>query len=258
MSKRCRPSPSDPAQQEGDKKRSHRPARPSKWIESFLYAFFWVILLLPTIRRRRRRPDWWRVRLLAAGLGLAVATLGMTFSKLWLVIPGSVLVLLALLVRGVRDPEHERKLQARYKSDYLLNGGKLTSGRFPRVPTGQPLYILLKDQELLFVPADGVEVAGVLAVSEIEDIRVHGKPYVPVYVSEAKDPPVRETHVDQTATAPMELFLKDGRVLRFEYTGAFHTHLAETAAHAIYSVKRLGGPDGVGGQTPEVFHVIGR
>lgn len=182
----------------------------------------------------------------------------MSFSKLWLVIPGSVLVLLALLVRGVRDPEHERKLQARYQSNYLLNGGKLTAGRFPEVPTGEPLYILLKDQELLFVPADGVDVAGVLAVPEIEDIRVHGKPYIPVYVSEAKDPPVRETRVDQTATAPMELFLKDGRALRFEYTGAFHTHLAETAAHAIHSVKRLGGPDGVGSQSPEVFHVIGR
>ena len=123
MSESRRPSPSDPAQQEGNKKRSLRPARPSKWIESLLYAFFWVILLLPTIRRRRRRADWWRVRLLAAGSGLAVAAIGMTFSKLWLVIPGSVLVLLALLVRGVRDPEHERKLQARYKSDYLLNGG---------------------------------------------------------------------------------------------------------------------------------------
>ena len=171
----------------------------------------------------------------------------MTISKLWLAIPGSVLVLLALLVRGVRDPEHERKLQARYQSDYFLNGGKLTAGRFPGVPTGEPLYILLKDQELLFVPADGVDVAGVLAVPEIEDIRVHGKPYVPVYVSEAKDPPVRETHVDQTATAPMELFLKDGRVLRFEYTGAFHTHLAETAAHAIYSVKRLVFPPPAGG-----------
>ena len=182
----------------------------------------------------------------------------MTISKLWLAIPGSLLVLLALLVRGVRDPEHERKLQARYQSDYFLNGGKLTAGRFPGIPTGEPLYILLKDQVLLFVPADGVDVAGVLAVPEIEDIRVHGKPYVPVYVSEAKDPPVRETHVDQTATAPMELFLKDGRVLRFEYTGAFHTHLAETAAHAIYSVKRLGGSDRVGGQSPEVFHVIGR
>lgn len=258
MSERRRPSAADPAQQEGDKKRSHRPARTSKWIESFLYAFFWIILLLPTVRRRRRRPDWWRVRLLAAGLGLAAAALGMSFSKLWLVIPGSVLVLLALLVRGVRDPEHERKLQARYKSDYLLNGGKLTAGRFPGVPTGEPLYMLLKDQELLFVPADGVDLAGVLAVPEIEDIRVHGKPYIPVYVSEAKDPPVRETHVDQTATAPMELFLKDGRVLRFEYTGAFHTHLAETAAHAIHSVKRLGGSDGVGSQSPEVFHVIGR
>ena len=258
MSERRRPSPSDPAQQEGAGKRSLRPARPSKWIESLLYAFFWVVLLVPNVRRRRRRADWWRVRLLAAGLGLAVAALGMTFSKLWLVIPGSVLVLLALLVRGVRDPEHERKLQARYKSDYFLNGGKLTAGRFPGVPTGEPLYILLKDQELLFVQTDSVEVAGVLAAPEIEDIRVDGKPYAPVYVSEAKDPPVRETHVDQTATAPMELFLKDGRVLRFEYAGAFHTHLAETAAHAIYSVKRLGGSDGVGGQSPEVFHVIGR
>lgn len=193
-----------------------------------------------------------------AGLvGLAVVTVGLTLGKLWITIPGSIIVLLALVVRGLRDPEHERKLQARYQSDYFLNGGKLSGDGLPGVPTEKPLYLLLKGEELLFVPADDVEVAATLPVSDVEDIRVGGEHYVPVYVSEAKDPPVRETHVDQAAVTPTELFLKDGRVLRFEYSGTFHKHLAETAAHAVYSVKKLGGPNGVGGESPEVLHVIG-
>lgn len=209
------------------------------------------------IRRQRRSPDWWRVQLAAALVGLAVVALGGTFSNLWLTIPGGVFVVVAALVRGVRDPEHERKLQARYQSDYFLNGGKLSASGLPGVPTGKPLYLLLKGEDLLFIPADSVDVAATLAVPDIDDIRVGGERYVPVYVSEAKDPPVRETHVDQTAVTPTELLLKDGRVLRFEYSGTFHKHLAETAAHAIYSVKRLAGSNGVGGQSPEVLHVIG-
>ena len=193
-----------------------------------------------------------------AGLvGLAGVAVGLTLGKLWITLPGSIIVLLALVVRGLRDPEHERKLQARYQSDYFLNGGKLAGDGLPGVPTDKPLYLLLKGERLLFVPADGVEVAATLPVSDVEDIRVGGEHYVPVYVSEAKDPPVRETYVDQAAVTPTELFLKDGRVLRFEYRGTFHKHLAETAAHAVYSVKMLGGSNGVGGESPEVLHVIG-
>jgi len=255
--RRAQPWLSDSSHKREPAKKSFWPSGPSGWIGTILYALFWVVLLLPKIRRRRRDPNWWRVQLVAGLLGLAAVALGVTFSMLWLTIPGGVLVVLAVLIRGLRDPEHERKLQARYQSDYFLNGGKLSGDGLPGVPTGEPLYLLLKGEELLFVPADGLDVAATLSVPDIEEIRVGGEKYVPVYVSEAKDPPVRETHVDQTAVTLTELFLKDGRVLRFEYCGTFHKHLAETAAHAIYSVKRLAGSNGVGGESPEVLHVIG-
>ena len=258
MSKRrAQPWLSDPSHEREPAKKSFWPSGPAGWIGTILYAFFWVVLLLPKVRRQRRDPNWWRVQVVAGLLGLATVALGLTFSTLWLTIPGGVLVVLAVLLRGLRDPEHERKLQARYQSDYFLNGGKLSGDGLPGVPTEKPLYLLLKGEELLFVPSDGLDVAATLVVPDIEDIRVGGEHYVPVYVSEAKDPPVRETHVDQTAVTPTELLLKDGRVLRFEYSGTFHKHLAETAAHAIYSVKRLAGSNGVGSESPEVLHVIG-
>ncbi|HUG81128.1 MAG TPA: hypothetical protein VML01_05665, partial [Bryobacterales bacterium] len=113
-------------------------------------------------------------------------------------------------------------------------------------------------EELLFVPVETGELAGTLPISRIGDIRVGGEHYVPVYVSEAKDPPVREERVNQNQTTLTELVLDNGEVVKLAYTGAFHKHLAETAAHAIYSVRKLMRADGVGGQSPEVFHIIGR
>jgi hypothetical protein len=113
--------------------------------------------------------------------------------------------------------------------------------------------------ELLAVAVKGSgDVKASISIDTVRRVLVAGENYVPVYVSEAKDPPRREKQVDRAAKTAMELVLENGETLRFEYTGAFSKHLAETAAHAIYSVWRLGGADGVGGQSPEVFHVIGR
>lgn len=244
--------------------RTARPAKsgkPGRGMAALFYGFFWVVLLLPKLRRQRRRPEWRRVQFLTAGVALIVITLAISFSKLWLAAAGCLLLVLSIAVRRLRDPDHERKLQARYGAAYLLNGGKLISGRLPHdqaLPVNEPLYLLLRDEELLFVPVQTGELAGTLPLSLICDIRVGGEHYIPVYVSEAKDPPVREERVNQNQTTVTELVLDSGEVITLAYTGAFHKHLAETAAHAVYSVRNLMRSDGVGGQSPEVFHVIGR
>jgi hypothetical protein len=159
-------------------------------------------------------------------------------------------------------------LQARHQADYFLNGGEFVSGRWPNgnsvpggnsVSEGMRLYLLLRGRELLAVPVkgDGGVVAS-LGVDSVREILVAGERYQPVYVSEAKDPPRREEHVDRSAKTALDLVLRDGERLRFNYTGAFSKHLAETAAHGIYSVRRLGRADGVGGESPEIFHIVGR
>ena len=105
------------------------------------------------------------------------------------------------------------------------------------------------------------EDAGIRAtinVAEIEDILVGDERYRPVYISEAKDPPVREEAVDKKASTVMTLVLAGGRNVQFEYEGAFSKHLAESAAHAIYSVRKLGTAHGVSGESPEIFHIVGR
>lgn len=238
-----------------------RPANPGKGTGAILYGIFWVILLLPRLQRRRRRPEWRRIQFAAAGVALAVIAVGAALSKLWLIIPGCVLLLLSVAIRRLRDPERERNIQARYGARYFLNGGKLIQGRLPdgqEVPAGEPLYLLLTDQELLFVPVKTGELAATISVCRIDDVRVNGEHYVPVYVSEAKDPPVRDEHVDQSATTTTELLFDNGKMIKLAYSGAFHKHLAETAAHAIYSVKKLVSAESVSGESPEVFHVVGR
>ena len=237
---------------------ANRPSGLGRVSGALLYGFFWVLLLLPRLRKQRRRREWRRVQFAAAGVALAAIGLGIALSEVWPAAAGCVLLVFSVAVRRLRDPDHERKLQARYGATYLLNGGKLIAGRLPNdqaVPVNEPLYLLLRDEEVLFVPVETGELAATLAVSRIDDILVGGERYVPVYVSEAKDPPVREERVDQSATTTTELVLEGGDVIELAYTGAFHKHLAETAAHAIYSVRKLLSADGVGGQSPEVFHI---
>jgi hypothetical protein len=169
----------------------------------------------------------------------------------------------ALLLRPSPDPDRERDLQRRHRADYLLNGGRLASP-WPAAPGGEldpgtALYLLLRGREILAVPVDGGgEVSATIDFARIQEILVSGKSYRPVYISEAKDPPVREQAVDKKATAVMTLVMAGCETVSFEYRGAFSTHLAESAAHAIYSVRKLGTAHGVPGESPEIFHIVGR
>lgn len=253
---------SDPSLREKPSKDSFRPFGLPRWAGWLLYAVFWVLLLVPLVRRWRRREGWKWIRLGIALAGSALLAAGFAGSEAWLAIAGGGLLLASLLLAPAPDPDQERKLQSRHGADYLLNGGRWISGE---LPTGKPppketaLYLLLKGRELLAVPQKGDgQVLAALKLDDIQEILVAGETYFPVYVSEAKDPPVREERVDQSAVTLMELVLKPGGVLRFEYAGAFSKHLAATAAHAIYSARKLGASDGVRGQTPEVFHIVGR
>jgi len=127
----------------------------------------------------------------------------------------------------------------------------------PPLQAETPLYLLLKGLQLLLVPVEGSgDIHAVVELSQVAEIRVDGDSYLPIYLSEAKDPPVREERSGQSKTSVLELVTVTGDSMEFRYTGAFSKHLAETAAHAIYSVRKLA--DGVAGQSPEVFHIVGR
>ena len=89
----------------------------------------------------------------------------------------------------------------------------------------------------MLVPQPGLEVHSAFDIRRITSIRVDGQGYVPIYVSEAKDPPVKESAVDREAMIDLEVSLDDGGALLFRYQGAFARHLADSAAHAIYSVR---------------------
>ena len=249
----------DPSLRERPSKDPLRPFGVPKWIGVLLYALFWFLLLVPLVRRWRRREDWNRVRF-TIGLGaLGLLAWGVSASHWWVAGVAAAALLSAAALGPAYDPERERKLQRLHQADYLLNGGALVAANLPGdpLPRGIPLYLMLRREELLVVPRDRAEhVQWVIAIRQIERILVNGETYRPVYVSEAKDPPVREDSVDQAAISTLELGLEGGNRLRVEYVGAFGKHLAETAAHAVHSVRRLA--NGVAGQSPEVFHVIGR
>ena len=262
----------DPSLQERTSKDFLRPFGLPRWAGLLPYAFFWVLLIIPLVRRWRRGPEWNRVRAAIASLGLLVAIGGFLLKAMvwqtmlwpllswWLMAAGAILAVGAIAFPPAADPEKERKLQRRHSADYFLNGGRFASGDLPGGPPlrpGTPLYLLLRGQQLLLVPVEGTgDVHAVVELSQVSDIRVDGDSYLPIYLSEAKDPPVREESVDQSESSVLELVTAAGGSIQFRYTGAFSKHLAETAAHAIYSVRKLA--DRVAGQTPEVFHIIGR
>jgi uncharacterized membrane protein len=257
----------DPTLQARTSKDSLRPLGLPRWLGLLLYGFFWVLLIIPLIRRWRRGPDWNRVRAAVALLGLIIAMGGFLLKAMqwpvfswWLLAGGAVLALCAVVFGPLADPEKERKLQRRHSADYFLNGGRFVSGDVPGSPPLQaetPLYLLLKGLQLLLVPVEGSgDIHVVVELSQVAEIRVDGDSYLPIYLSEAKDPPVREERSGQSKTSVLELVTVTGDSMEFRYTGAFSKHLAETAAHAIYSVRKLA--DGVAGQSPEVFHIVGR
>jgi hypothetical protein len=208
------------------------------------------VFVVPLVRRWRRERWWLFVR---SGLAVAGAGLVACWFAGWLGALaggfGVISLTCGLWLGPLADPDNERKLQRRHRAEYLLNGGVLVAGRFsgsePLSPK-QPLYLLIRSPHLMAVAKNGDgDVHAAIDIRRIERIEVGGELYVPTYVSEAKDPPVRETFVDQKAATEMTLTLDDGSLLAFRYQGAFHKHLAETAAHGIYSVRaglRSGAP----------------
>lgn len=209
-----------------------------------LAVLFSAVLVLPRLRlaRRKRSWNWLRAALLLAAVAAAYGGAGWG----WLV--GGCLALLAIAFPRTRDPDRERRLQRMHGAEYLLNGGEWAGDRIGEgrdaLGKGEELYLLLRGEHLLLVPRKGTgEVQTAVRVLAISRILVDGREYAPVYVSEAKQPPVREQEVDRHAVAELALEVDSGNALRFAYRGAFCRHLAETAAHAIHSVRGLsGGP----------------
>jgi hypothetical protein len=234
--------PADPELSGGRPQAPLRPFGLPRWLGAGLYLLFSFVLLVPLVRRWRREP-WWRfVRLGLASLGLLLAG-GWASGSLGPVAGGfGVISLICGIWLGpLTDPDWERKLQRKHRAEYLLNGGVLCEGCFSGAEplrADQPLYLLIRSPHLMAVPQRGDgEVHAAIDIRRIERIEVGGELYVPVYVSEAKDPPVREKAGDQNAATQVTLTLDDGARLGFRYRGAFRKHLAETAAHGIYSVR---------------------
>jgi hypothetical protein len=245
------------------------PRRPliPRWVRLLLYPVFSVLLFLPALRRLRRDSRRWnRVRFLVGTASVAAVCWAAWWGAWWLAALGALGIAAALMVAS-RDPDRERELQRRHGADYLLNGGRLVS-TWPQDSPGKPqpgtrLYLLLRGELMLAVPVESsAEVSGQVSASvhiaSIDQILVGGASYLPVYISEAKDPPVREQSVDRKSKTVMALVMAGGERIEFEYEGAFSKHLAETAAHAIYSVRKLGAAHGVAGKSPEIFHIVGR
>jgi hypothetical protein len=235
-----------------------------RWIRLLLYPVFSVLLWIPTVRRLRRDPRRWNlIRCAIAAVSVVAGVLAAWSGSWWLAALGFTGLVTALLAAPSPDPDRERDLQRRLQADYLLNGGRLASS-WPgaldgQVDAGTLLYLLLRGETILAVPVEGDGgVGGSIQVATVEQILVGGESYRPVYISEAKDPPVRERLVDKKAKTVMALVMAGGQRIELEYEGAFSKHLAETAAHAIYSVRNLGAAHGVAGQSPEIFHIVGR
>lgn len=231
--------PADPLLEEGRPAESLRPFGIPRWAGLALYSLFWFLLVIPLVRRWRRRSWWNGVRWTVVVAVIGLLALLQPSGAWW--IAGCVTVAGALLLAPAKDPDHERKLQRHHGAEYFLNGGEFAGGRLPNsepLPAGTPVYLLIRGEHLLIVPqSQPDEVHSGIAITSFERILVDGEVYVPVYVSEAKDPPVRESSVDQNAIGELRLLRADGDALSFAYRGAFAAHLAGTAAHAIHSVR---------------------
>ena len=201
----------------------------------YLLAPFSVALsLLARVRLLRRRRSWQIARLVL----LAGAVLTASVAPGWWKVLAAVPAVLGALLRRTRDPDRERQIQRIHRAEYLLNGGEWR--RAENAGPAATAYLLLRDGHLMVVPrARDIDVDAAVRVDAIAAIRVDGTPYRPVYVSEAKQPPVRERQVDRHAVSELVLDLRTGDSWRFRYRGAFARHLAETAAHAIYSVRAV-------------------
>lgn len=233
----------DPTLREGRSADSFRPFGVPKVVGILLYGIFSALLVIPAIRKLRRGPAWNFVRVAALIGAAALASTGAP----WPIAAAAVIASLAIMLGRTRDPDFERKIQRRHGADYLLNGGEwaqpaVESGLMPALELGTRLFLLLKGEHLLIVPREDADrsdggVHFAFRVDTVDEIRVDGGLYVPVYVSEAKQPPVREREVNRQQQSIVELKRENGDRLRFVHHGAFSRHLADTAAHAIYSVR---------------------
>lgn len=234
--------PADPQLEAGRPAQALRPFGIPRWAGAGLYVLFSFVLLLPLVRRWRRESWWTGVRAALLLLGIAgVAAWAAGGAGAPAGAAGAISLICGLWLGRLTDPDYERKLQRRHGAEYLLNGGVHVDGRLSNsepLSGAEELYLLIRRPHLLVVPKKGAgEVHSAFDIRKIERIAVDGETYVPTYVSEAKDPPVREKAVDRNASSDLELAMEDGTAVRFRYRGAFHKHLAETAAHGIYSVR---------------------
>lgn len=228
----------DPALLARPAAREGRADWPSRLLKGFLAAFFSAILVIPRLRAVRRTRHWVWVR---AALLLVAAALALLSSGWWRCLALAP-ALLAIVLRGTVDPDRERRIQRVHGADYLLNGGEWAGsspgGGSHHLAPGTPLYLLVRGPDLLLVPREGKgEVHSAVRIDRIERILVDGRAYVPVFVSEAKQPPAREREADRHAVADLVLDGRSGEPMRFRYRGSFARHLAETAAHAVFSVR---------------------
>ncbi len=215
-----------------------REKRPRRF-RALLSVLFSFLLLIPLVRRLRRRPAWNAVRLAMGVAGVALFVIAWSAGSVWTIAPAAAVLLLALFVGRTPDPDADRKLQRRHQAQYLLNGGDFAGGPLPNSsPLEGPLYLLIRGEHLLLIARRGDgEIHSAIEIRKIERILVDGERYVPVYVSEAKDPPVQAAQPEQSGESELMLKLGGGEALRFRYSGAFRKHLAETAAHGVYSVR---------------------
>ena len=145
----------------------------------------------------------------------------------------------------------EPNTQVQHGAQSFLNGGVFAGGRLPgdaSIDEGAALYLLVRDSELLLVPQDADdEVSAVIDLRHVAKVLIDGEPYRPVFIPEAKDPPVREEHVDRSRSSKMELVFEDEMSVGFLYRGPFSRHLAESTAHAVDQARRPGAVKDSGG-----------
>jgi len=197
-----------------------------------LYPVFGLWLLIPAIRRWRRSQRWWLVRLAGAILGLALLT-----GSPMLRVAGASLLVLAVLLPPLPDPDRVRRIAESLGVPHSLNGGFFQSGGL-RVPPGVPLLFLLSPDQLLVVPEKRPDQVLVrYALVSLTRIRLDGEDFQPRYVSFAKEPPRREKDPDREAVTRLTLDL-DGSILEVVFRGVFGHHLGEVAAHTLHQLRQ--------------------
>ncbi len=218
------------------------PTSPSvgKLLRGALAVLFAATLILPKLRILRREPVWNWLR--AAALLLAVVAVSLGGSWWWRM-AGAAVGCFALALGRTQDPDRERCLQRRHGADYLLNGGVWAGGDVWHgrggLAVGTPLYLLVRGEQLLLVSRRGAgDVGAAIQLREVSQILIDREEYVPVYVSEAKQPPVREKDVDRHSITQLALKTEQGPSYLFVFRGAFGRHLAETAAYAVFSARK--------------------